>query len=114
LSDTINSQSISGVKSFNNIIRFKGSGLLIGGEPSMQIMPKDGNIGQAFMEFYRHSDGSMPVFGDRWLMGSDIESLNYLPSRSFSIWASNLNFRSPHLYITSSGMTVIPFGSFSV
>ena len=76
-------------------------------------MPKDGNIGQAFLEFYRHSDGTMPVFGDRWLMGSDIESLNFLPRRSFSIWASNLNYRSPHLYITSSGMTVIPFGSFS-
>jgi hypothetical protein len=85
----------------------------MGGEPSIQIMPKEGTSGQAFLEFHRYADGTMPVFGDRWLMGSDMESLNYLPRRSFSIWASSLNFRSVHLYITPTGQTVIPFGSFS-
>jgi hypothetical protein len=69
--------------------------------------------GQSFMEFHRYSDGSMPVFGDRWLMGADMESLNFLPRRSFSIWCSSSNARSPHIYITPTGQTVIPFGSFS-
>jgi hypothetical protein len=113
LVDTVANQTISGNKSFNNLVKFKGSDNIIGGEPSIQIMPKEGTSGQAFLEFHKYADGTMPVFGDRWLMGSDMESLNYLPRRSFSIWASSLNFRSVHLYITPTGQTVIPFGSFS-
>ena len=49
------------------MVRFKGGSNLLGGEPSLQILPKDGNVGQSFMEFYRYSDDSMPAFGDRWL-----------------------------------------------
>jgi len=76
-------------------------------------MPKDVIQDNHFLEFHRYSDGSMPVLGDKCLMGSDMESLNFLPRRSFSIWASSSNARSPHLYITPTGQTVIPFGSFS-
>jgi hypothetical protein len=65
------------------------------------------------LEFHRYADGTMPAFGDRWLMGADMESLNVLPSRSFSIWCSSSNARSPHIYITPTGQTVIPFGSLS-
>jgi hypothetical protein len=44
-------------------------------------MPKDGKVGQSFMEFHRYADGTMPAFGDRWLVGNDIESLNFIPSQ---------------------------------
>jgi hypothetical protein len=44
LVDTVANQTISGNKSFNNLVKFKGSDNIIGGEPSIQIMPKDGNL----------------------------------------------------------------------
>ena len=113
LVDTVANQTIGGGKTFNNLVKLKGGSNLLGGEPSLQIMPKDGNVGQSFMEFHRYADGTIPAFGDRWLVGNDIESLNFIPIRSFSIWCSSSNARSPHIYITPTGQTVIPFGSLS-
>ena len=69
LVDTVANQTIGGGKTFSILVTFKSGSNLIGGEPSLQIMLKDGNVGQSFLEFHRYADGTMPAFGDIWLMG---------------------------------------------
>jgi hypothetical protein len=99
--NTSNAQTINGNKSFNNLVKFKGSDNIIGGEPSIQIMPKDGNSGQSFWNFIDIQTVLCPCLVINGLWAQIWKVSNYLPRRSFSIWASSLNFRSPHLYITS-------------